>query len=92
MVCQWIGIIYVDAVIIVTYLYAQRLEDSGGASDGELQLFNQSLHLFDLHLHLVHINISVGIGVLLHFFYFCCQLYYLFSICCQLGLIVVQLK
>lgn len=75
-----------------SYLYTQRTENSGGAIDGELELFNQSLHLFNLHLHLIHVVIIVGIRVLLHFFNFCCQLYYLFCIRCQLGLIVFQLK
>lgn len=70
------------------YLYTQRLEDSGGDVDGELQLINQSLHLFDLHLYLTHVGLAVIICVLLHFFNLDCQLYYLFRIRRQLGLIL----
>lgn len=70
------------------YLYTQRLENSGGDVDGELQLINQSLHLFDLHLYLTYVGLSVIVGVLLHFFNLDCQLYYLFCIRRQLGLIL----
>lgn len=75
-----------------TYLFVQIYKDSGGATDVVLQLFNQSLHLFNLHLFLIHVSIIVGIRVLLHFFNFCCQLYYLFCILCHLGLVVFHLK
>lgn len=91
---DWHYVHLIDAVTTIrrTYLYAQRLKDSGGTSDGELQFFNQSLHLFNLHLCVINVGIIVGIRVLLHFFNFYCQLYYLFCVRCQLGLIVFQLR
>lgn len=83
-----------DVVVAIngTYLHMHRLEDSSGATDGELQLFNQSLHLFNLHFHLVGVGVIVGIGVLLHCFNFRHQLYYLLRIRRHLGLVVFQLE
>lgn len=83
-----------DVVVAIdrTHLHMHRLKDSGGATNGELQLFNQSLHLFNLHFDLLQVGIIVRIGLLLHDFDFRRQLYYLFCVRCQLGLIVFQLE
>lgn len=76
----------------IQYLHTKRLKDSFGATDGALQLFNQSLHLFDLHLFVIQISIVVGIWVLFHFFNICCQLYYSFCIGRYFGLVIFQLE
>lgn len=75
-----------------TYLDTKRLKDSFGATDGALQLLNQSLHLFDLHLFVIQISIIVRIWVLFHVFNGYRQLYYLLCVGCYFGLVIFQLE
>lgn len=57
-----------EASICRTHLNTKSLEDGFGATNGALQLFNQSLHLFNLHPFVIQIGIVVRIRVLFHSF------------------------